>query len=168
MSMIGNFRRASDAKVEALVADPESILDYLDDDGGEDESNDVHADLDVDKAWHGIHFLLTGTAWGGEFPLAFIVRGGREVGDVGYGPARVFSSAEVKAIATALEPLSRQALEGRFDAAAMTRLDIYPAIWSRPHEEDDTLEYLLASYETLAAFVAGAAREGEGLIVYVS
>jgi len=59
---------------------------------------------------HGIHFLLTGTAWEGDFPLAFIVRGGREVGDVGYGPARIFTSDEVQAIANALRPITREVL----------------------------------------------------------
>ncbi len=153
-----------------MLANPDSIIDYLGDDGGDGDPEDAHADLDVDKAWHGIHFLLTGSAWEGEPPLSFIVRGGREVGDVdvGYGPARVFTSAEVKTIAAALLPLTRDVLERRFDPAAMTRLDIYPAIWDRPREEDDTLEYLLESYESLAEFIAGAAREGEGLIVYVN
>ena len=55
-------------------------------------------ETDLDKAWHGIHYLLTGTAWAGAEPLNFIVCGGTEVGDidVGYGPARVFSSNDVK------------------------------------------------------------------------
>src|SRR5687767_14577361 len=46
---------------------------------------------DLDKAWHGIHYLLTGTAAEGGKPLDFLVSGGREVGnvDIGYGPARV-------------------------------------------------------------------------------
>src|SRR5579872_4450187 len=29
--------------------------------------------IDIDKAWHGIHYLLTGTAWAGSAPLSFIV-----------------------------------------------------------------------------------------------
>jgi Domain of unknown function (DUF1877) len=172
MGMIGNFRRASDARIEALLADPAGILEYLDDgdDGGEGDPDDAHADLDVDKAWHGIHFLLTGTAWEGQMPFSFIVSGGRQIGDVdvGYGPARVFTSAEVKTIAAALAPLTRAVLERRFDPAAMTRLDIYPSIWDRPHEQGDALGYLLESYESLAEFVAEAARQHEGLIVYVN
>src|SRR5262245_51191373 len=32
----------------------------------------------LDKAWHGIHYLLTGTAWEGVLPLDFLVRGGVE------------------------------------------------------------------------------------------
>jgi hypothetical protein len=56
-------------------------------------------------------------------------------------------------------------LEVRFDPSAMTKLDIYPSIWERPREEDDTFGYLLENYDALKAFVEGAAKEGEGLIV---
>ena len=89
MSMIGCFRRVPEARLRALLADPESITDFLDEEG--------FADFDIDKAWHGIHYLLTGTAWEGAAPLNFLVAGGRPVGDVdvGYGPARAFSGAEV-------------------------------------------------------------------------
>jgi hypothetical protein len=169
MSMIGNFRRTSDERIQSLLSDPESIEDYLGEDPEESEEKPF-ADLDVDKAWHGIHFLLTGTAWEGEPPLAFIVRGGEEVGDVdvGYGPARAFTSTEVRAIADALKPITLDVLKKRFDPAAMTKLDIYPSIWDRAPEEDDTLGYLLEYYEQLWEFVAEAAREGEGMLVYVN
>ena len=168
MSMIGNFRRVSPTRVEALLRDPESIADYLNEDDDEEADGDAHANLDVDKAWHGIHFLLTGTAWEGEAPLGFIAYGGRELGDVGYGPARIFASHEVKEIDAALRPLSREVLEKRFDPSAMMRLEIYPTIWDRPRNEDDTLTYLLEYYDSLREFVADAARQGEGLIVYIT
>jgi hypothetical protein len=171
MSMIGNFRRTSDARIDALLADPDSISDYLDGDPDEvADAGEAYADLDVDKAWHGIHFLLTGTAWEGAAPLSFIVRGGRPIGDVdvGYGPARAFSSADVRAIASAMHPIEPADLERRFDPPAMSRLDIYPGIWDRPREEDDTLGYLLENYAALKEFIEGAAKEGEGLLVYIA
>ena len=53
---------------------------------------------DLDKAWHGIHYLLTGTdAVEGEFPRATfswqVVRQWRER-YAGYGPARALMSTE--------------------------------------------------------------------------
>ncbi len=44
-------------------------------------------DTDLDKSWHGLHYLFTQTVWEGEPPLNFIVCGGNPVGniDVGYG-----------------------------------------------------------------------------------
>src|SRR5687767_12235877 len=72
---------------------------------------------DLDKAWHGLHYLLTRTAWEGDAPLNFLVAGGREVGDidVGYGPARVLSAAEVRAAADALARLTDEELRSRFN-----------------------------------------------------
>jgi hypothetical protein len=170
--MIGSFRRASDARIEALLSAPQTISDYLFEDAEEtaDDSEGDPAEIDVDKAWHGIHYLLTGTAWEGNPPLDFIVKGGREVGDVdvGYGPARAFSSADVRAIAEALRPITRGVLEQRFNPSAMSQLDIYPSIWHRPREEDDTLGYLLEYYDSLKDFVEGAAEKGEGLLVYMT
>jgi len=55
--------------------------------------------LDLDKAWGGLHFLLTGTAWEGEPPHSFLLDGDT-VGDidVGYGPARVHRSAALPSL----------------------------------------------------------------------
>jgi hypothetical protein len=167
--MIGGFRRASAEQVEWLLGNPETIWHYLDPDNDDGAEEGRHAGLDVDKAWHGIHFLLTGTAWEGEPPLDFIVRGGQEVGeDLGYGPARAFTSDEVKAIAAALRPLTREVLEQRFNPKEMMSLQIYPTIWDRPRDEDDTLEYVLGYYDALRDFIEGAAKEGEGLIAFVT
>src|ERR1700733_10559446 len=136
MSMIGNFRRVSMHRIEALRADPTDITSVL---YPEDEATQVGSDvlLDVDKAWHGIHFLLNGEAWEGTPPLDFIV-GGQAIGDidVGYGPARGFSADEVAAIAAALHPITAETLRARFDPAAMMAADIYPTIWDRKPEDD--------------------------------
>ena len=46
--------------------------------------------FDLDKAWHGIHFLLTGSAWETTPGAGESVLGGDPVGpDRGYGPARL-------------------------------------------------------------------------------
>ena len=125
---------------------------------------------DLDKAWHGIHYLLTGTAWEGAKPLNFLISGGRPVGDidVGYGPARVLSASETRAAHEALAQLSEDDLRGRFDPAAMTSKEIYPEIWDRPPEEDDTLGYLLEYARTLRGFLAQAVEQGQGLVVYLT
>ena len=127
-------------------------------------------DGDADKAWHGLHYLLTKTAWGGEPPLDFIAVGGTPVGDedVGYGPARVFTSAQVRQIHAALAPIDAAWLRARFDPEEMKRLDIYPDIWDRDADEDDTLGYCLENYVALKAFIADATQRGVGLVVFLS
>src|SRR4051812_40770621 len=102
MSMIAALRRLSDSDLLHLQKKPELVADYL----AENPLDGFgpFADLDIDKAWHAIHFLLTGTAWEGEPPLDFLAIGGTEIGeDLGYGPARGLVSSQVRELATALE-----------------------------------------------------------------
>jgi hypothetical protein len=70
--------------------------------------------VDLDKAWHGIHYLFTGTAWEGDPPLNFLVKGGREVGDeeIGLGPPCTLRALETRDIASALEALSDDEVRG--------------------------------------------------------
>jgi hypothetical protein len=57
------------------------------------------------------------------------VFGGSEIGENrGYGPARYFAPSRVAEIAGALQsPSLEREVHGRFDGAAMTQLEIYPA-----------------------------------------
>ena len=82
MSMIGNFRTTCDADIDALLERPKRIElmlygEYFSEDSArkglfsffsrrkkEPQDNwqplDEGVEFDVDKAWHGIHYLLTG------------------------------------------------------------------------------------------------------------
>lgn len=66
--------------------------------------------VDLDKAWHAIHYLLTGEADEVPGPLGFLVSGGAPVGaiEVGYGPARAFTSS-----GDARDPRGRVRAHGR-------------------------------------------------------
>jgi len=168
MSMIGNFAAANDEQIAALLDEPDEITSFLDGaydtgDGGRRRGGLRH--IDIDKAWHAIHFLLTGDAWAGPAPLDFIIRGGDEVGDVdvGYGPARAFTSAQVRALAAALAPIDRATLLARWDADAFRAADIYGVDPAGSAEEN---AYVGSHFDDLKAFVAGLARDGLGLIVY--
>lgn len=127
-------------------------------------------DNDLDKAWQGIHYLLTGTALEGEPPLNFICADGVEIGDVdvGYGPARAITAAEVRAIDTALSALSNDDLRKRFNPQEMMKLEIYPEIWDRDPADDDTLAYLIENIDVLRAFVRKAVDNNRGMILYIS
>jgi hypothetical protein len=127
------------------------------------------AHMDIDKAWHGLHYLLTGQAQEGEKPLDFLLFGGVEVG---VDPSIVLiDSAETKAIAAALKPISKEFLQARFKPAVMRELDIYPTpIWRDDDdgaEEDGELRWLLDSFEEMREFIADAANNGLGLVKMV-
>jgi hypothetical protein len=161
--MIGNVRRVADERLKKLLENAEAAEDFF------EEDEDRSSVLDLDKEWHGLQFLLTGTAWEGAAPLNFLVGGGKELdNDMGYGPPRAFSNVEVRTLARALESLTRDILSKRFDPKAMTAAEIYPAIWNRADEEAENREYLLRSFERLKTFVTAAAEAGDGLLVYLT
>jgi len=190
MSMIGNFRTTSDPDIAALLERPARIepLLYGADFASQQKPRGVFAifarrkpppadawtpldygeEIDVDKAWHGIHFLLTGSAWGGTGPEAFVVAGGTEIGavDVGYGPARAFWSDEVKAIADRLRGIDEAQLRLACDRDRLAENEIYPDIWGEATES--CCGYLLRHFAVLKRFVCDAAERGKGLIVYLN
>jgi hypothetical protein len=133
-------------------------------------SSDEGEVLDLDKAWHGIHYLLTGTAWEGDPPLNFLVTGGREVGieEVGIGPARTLTSAETRDVADALARITDEELRARFAPSEMMRLEIYPEIWDRDPATDDTLGYLMEYVGQLRSTLANVIGRGHGMLVTIT
>lgn len=123
-------------------------------------------ELDLDKAWHGLHFLLTGTAEGGEPPLASSILGGKELPDrggiMGYGPARYLTPAQVREICQALLQISEKNLATRFNLKTMQTIGIYAV--DRP----DDLQYLIASFKKLKSYYRSAAKKGNGMLLYMT
>lgn len=126
---------------------------------------------DLDQAWHGIHYLLTGTAWEGDLPRGFLVSGGTPAGhlDAAYGPARVLTATETRAVYDVLQALSHEELQARFDPEDMLAKQIYPGrIWAQKAEEEDTFRYLLQYLGRLRSFLERAVDSNVGLVIYVS
>lgn len=129
--------------------------------------SDPEKSIDLEKAWHGLHFLFTGTADEGAEPACYIVKGGEDLDDEGFG--RALRPAQVRHFADFLTTLTAADLERRYDATRMTALGIYPAeIWNRHPADDDSFQWLLDSYEELRAFVQRAADTGDGLVIHIS
>ena len=188
--MIGNFKLTSDADINALIDRPKRIEKYLYgeafsvtepargffkwfskskpheiDDWEPECSGD---ELDVDKAWHGIHYMLTGKPWEGIEPWSFVVTGGVGIGDVdvGYGPARAFGSEQVSQIDEALSSLSDEEIKRRFDPDKLRENKIYPEIWDESF--DDCFAYVLSYFNDLKEFVSKAAKNNNAMIVYIN
>ena len=160
--MIGNFLQLSSADLATLITDPSSVEAFI---YPEDEKHENN--LDVDKAWHGIHYLLAGDTWGGEPPLANVVLGGTEIGDdVGYGPARYLTVDEVQAAADALKDITPAKFSTRYVASDLSKNEIYPDIWD--DADDDSVGYLTTWYETLRDYYIDAAAKGHAMIKYLN
>jgi hypothetical protein len=125
---------------------------------------------DLEKSWHGIHYLLTGSAWEGDPPLDFLVNGGRQVGkiDPNHGPVRAFRADETRAIYDSLSNLSPYELRKRFNARDMTAKEIYPDIWTRSVLEEDSLRYLMDNLDKLRAFLRQTAEAQLGILVFLT
>jgi hypothetical protein len=125
-------------------------------------------EVELDKAWHGIHYLLTGSAEPSGTLASKVIMGGESIGpDQGYGPAQLLKPDEVKAIAQLLEQTTPDMLRERFKPKEMTRLGIYPdVIWER--DGDEALQYVLDYYKLLAAFYKRAAERGQAVLFAIS
>jgi hypothetical protein len=197
MSMIGNLARIQDETRLKLQQSPESITSLLYPDVplakpakpgllsrlfGKPKSpppakspatapSILPSDMmDLDKAWHGLHFVFTGSDWEGDFPQGFLVSCGKPVGDVdvGYGPARAFTPDEVVAIARFLESQNESELKRRLDPKKMAELEIYPSIWSDATNTNEEWEYLVENFRTLKSFVKETAEKRMALLVFIN
>ena len=118
--------------------------------------------INIDKAWHGLHYLLCGRATAVRHPLSRIILGGRRIGrSLGYGPCRCLTVQEVRVASRALSRASVKALRARFAPLLMERAKVYPGTW-----EDADVEYLIVSFKSLRAYFARAAGRGEAMLVY--
>ncbi len=126
-----------------------------------------NVDDDLDKSWQGIQYCMNKTAYEAESPMDFITVGGEVAGDieVGYGPARLFSSETVKDIHLRLSNITETEVSANYDPEDMERLDIYPNIWSR--DGDEGLEYITEYFINLKSFVANCANNNLGMAVYI-
>jgi len=125
--------------------------------------------LELDKAWHGLHFLLTGTADGGTEPACFLLSGGDELGDDDELQVRLLRPEEVRAFAEHLASLTTDELTGRFDPERMTKLEIYPhVIWKRPEATDAPRGFLFGAFAELREFVGRVASDGDAIVVCIA
>jgi hypothetical protein len=127
---------------------------------------DPEKTIDVEKAWHGLHFLLTGTSEEGTPPASYLLNGGEDVDDEGL--TRAIRPEHVKHFAEFLDELNPEILAKRFDPGRMMELEIYPEIWDRDPSEDDTLQWLLSYFVDLKVFVKRVAKAGDGLVIHTS
>jgi type I restriction-modification system DNA methylase subunit len=161
--MIASYFRVSNKILEKLKAHPEKIEDIVFD---SEELQEI--EFDIDKAWHGIYFLLTGKVGFDETVHCIVgqaILGGRELGeDIGYGPLRFLEPSEVAIINNELRNISVEDLANRFDLEAINDQDIYPMSGEWEMEDKD---YLLEYYEGLLNYFNKAANEQEAMLLLI-
>lgn len=143
-----------------LLGEDEDVL------AGDDHGSPPGA-ITLDKAWHGLHFLLTGTAWDTSTVLGQAVLGGTARWSPDDDPAapRLLEPDVVAAVADALARVSDDELRRRFDPAALQQADVHPGIW---HEAAVLDTYLLPHLASLRRLYTTAAAHGQGVLARIS
>jgi len=165
MGMAAFFVSVAPADLDRFRTDSDALLAFLYPDNDEDEPPNT---IDVDKAWHGLHYLLSGSAGVGAPPLGVAILGGEEIGEeMDFGPARYFAPGLVRQIAAALAELDAEQLQQRYNPQDMEAQQIYPeTIWVR--DGGDAFDYLLGYFETLRVYFTDAAAQGQAIITWIA
>jgi hypothetical protein len=163
MGMIVCLLAVSEEELNAILENSSQLETILDED--EERLNDI------DKAWEGIIYLLSGQGLSADNgpvkDLSRVIFSGQVVDEeqeLGMGPAHYLTPAQVKEAAEELAQLTDEQLRSRYEIHAMTKAGIYPNIW----DDDNSLEYLLDNIEVLKVFYKTAAEDGNGVITFLS
>ena len=163
--MIMYLLRISKQELESYIDKPDLFL--------ENRVDDAYS-MDIDKAWGGILYLLTGKAFASGSPedevdsLNRIFFSGQffdEDMDVGYGPAHYLTPEQVAGIHRKIASLTEADLKAHYDPEAMSEEEeLYPSLdW-----DDEDFEYLYSHFQALQSFFATAASRGEAIVTFLS
>jgi hypothetical protein len=127
--------------------------------------------LDIQKAWHSLHFLLTGDA---SYEIAedtpppgnVILGGASTTWEAYLDYYRYFLPHEVKEASKALAQLSREELRQRYNPEAFEVAELYPKA-DIPWSAND-IDPLLDILDQVIAFYHNAAEAGDAIILAVN
>ena len=158
MGMFCILHRVPENMFQELGSDPGKHLNYM---RVQERIEGNPRMLDIDKAWHGVHFVLTGddeidSKVASEDPLTWVVFGRDRRGWITVG--------DVNRVSEALNRVTTKDFEDRFKSRDFDGKRIYPISW-KVGEQD--LEYLSRVFGELKEFYHVAAREGQGIAMRI-
>jgi hypothetical protein len=175
MSAILILKRISKEQLRELLAMPvqERREVYLPEDYVSPEDF-----IDLDKAWHGIHFILTGTIENGLPPSCYLLTDGIVVGPSVLNNSntdrerilgeidRALLNEQVKSFSEHLDTISDDEIKQRFFRSIPSMQDVYPGGW-KVYPEDYCL-YLLDNFNILKSFIRETNESGKDLLIHFS
>ena len=118
--------------------------------------------LTLEKSWHCVHYLLTGTAWETDTFVGKAILGGAEIGpDMGYGPARYLEPNEVEKVAKALKTVSKKDLASRFNLEAMKAAKVYAC------RDEGELQLAQVYFAQVCNYYEETAARGDAMLLYL-
>lgn len=163
--MIMYLLRISKQELESYIDKPDLFL--------ENRVDDAYS-MDIDKAWGGILYLLTGKAFAsGSLEdevdslnrIFFSAQFFDEDMDVGYGPAHYLTPEQVAGINRKIASLTEADLKAHYDPEAMNKeKKLYPSLdWN-----EKIFDYLYFHFQALQSFFATAASKGEAIVTFLN
>jgi hypothetical protein len=164
MSMIFHFLSLEPEIVSQLKNSTLDVEAFLYDQGGNDRS------LDIGKLWQIIHFVLTGkTGQESEVEdsvISNVIFGGKEIGeDVGYGPAHLIESEEVKAIAEELEEITIHKFIEMFKVRDLSNVGLYAF---DKNDLEAEIECASECFDQIREYYLEAASRDEFMLLYLN
>lgn len=162
MGMIANLLRVTTAELETYLLDSSLLEGRIYSEEAEEDQNLI----DVDKAWDGIIFLLTGqNIQNADHPLVQVLFSGQlidEEQDLGYGPGHYLTSDQVKDLNEKISKITTEDLKLKYNSKQMNELDVYP-IW-----DEDSFDYLDENFKLLQQTYAEAANKEQAIITFLN
>lgn len=162
MGMIANLLRVTTAELETYLHDSSLLEERIYDENAFEDQNLN----DVDKAWDGIIFLLTGqNIQNADHPLVQVLFSGQlidEEQDLGYGPGHYLTSDQVKHLSEQISKITTEDLKNKYNSKTMNELDVYP-IW-----DEDSFDYLDENFKLLQQIYAEAANNDQAIITFLN
>jgi Domain of unknown function (DUF1877) len=167
MGMIGNYLRVSEEELKEFLNDSSKLDERVFNESDEADPNLI----DIDKAWDGIFYLLTGktldTYSEATLPLLWISFPPNEIDpdlDMGYGPACYTTPEQTKELSAVLNTITIEEFKSRYNGKLMMELDIYPQVW----ENEEGLDYLVEYFTELKTFYKTAVENNQAVIVFIN
>lgn len=162
MGMIGCYIRISEENVLKLQQAEDNLQGLFFGDMDEDNT------ISIDKAWHAIHFTLTGCPFGGEDDNIFskLVMSGNVFMEIdGEPPAMLITANDVKKLSEAMDSLEEQQFREKFNISEMLENNIYPVM--DDENEEEFFDYVWANLIELKKFIEEAVNERQAVIFYI-
>jgi hypothetical protein len=162
MGMIANLLRVTTTELETYLQDSSLLEERIYDENATEDRNLN----DVDKAWDGIIFLLTGqNIQNADHPLVQVLFSGQlidEEQDLGYGPGHYLTPDQVKDLSDQISKITTEDLKKKYNSKKMNELDVYP-IW-----DEDSFDYLAENFKLLQQIYAEAANNDQAIITFLN
>lgn len=192
MGITMTLRAATDEKIAELAANPDALDKYLNTISADKveklsslfgshpdpqvqemvrglqnrlpEPGEHVLDVELEKLWNGVHYLLTGQAGPTDGPMSILLPRGNGMVSRKVASAHPVNSDKLASFETALDMLDEDVLFARLDGKKMDLAGVYPeGYWS---DGDNNFDELRVLFKKFKHFLKEAHARGEGMIVW--